>query len=143
MVLPLLKEAILEKSKSKTWKEAKREWRLDRIYERDTNEPFASCACGHRIKEVCTIKNLKNGAELVVGNCCVKQFGYHDTDKVHKAIAKGKLNKSTIELAFEKEIINEWEHTFILDTFRKRKLSEKQLNIRNRIETKIFREITK
>lgn len=64
--------AILKRSRSQEWLEAKPEWELHAVY----NDPSdRSCECGHQpINQICIIKNLENGSEAEVGNVCVHNF---------------------------------------------------------------------
>lgn len=142
----LIKE-IISLSVSDTWEIAKSEWELNDIYFADEPE---TCLCGHfPIIELCELKNTKNNELAVVGNCCVKKFIGLPSDKIFQAVKRvrkdgGKgLNGETIELAHSKKWINNWEYTFYVDTFKKRKLSEKQLIIRRQINEKVLFKINK
>lgn len=142
----LIKE-IISLSVSDTWEIAKTEWELNEIYFADEPE---TCLCGHfPIIELCELKNTKNKELAVVGNCCVKKFIGLPSDKIFQAVKRvrkdgGKgLNSETIELAHSKKWINNWEYTFYVDTFRKRKLSEKQLIKRRQINEKVLLKINK
>jgi hypothetical protein len=142
----LIKE-IISLSVSDTWEIAKTEWELNEIYIADEPE---TCLCGRfPIIELCELKNTKNKELAVVGNCCVKKFIGLPSDKIFQAVKRvrkdgGKgLNGETIELAHSKKWINDWEYTFYIDTFRKRKLSEKQLIKRRQINEKVLLKINK
>ncbi|MGD2122913.1 MAG: hypothetical protein PVJ76_14265 [Gemmatimonadota bacterium] len=50
------------------------------------------------------------------------------------------LNGAATEYAFERRWIDDWERGFCLDTARKRKLTEKQLHMRRRINRKVLQE---
>ena len=142
----LIKE-IISLSVSDTWVIAKTEWELNEIYFADEAE---TCLCGKvPIFELCELKNTKNNELAVVGNCCVKKFIGLPSDKIFQAVKRvrkdgGKgLNGEAIELARSKNWINEWEYNFYVDTFRKRKLSEKQLIKRRQINEKVLFRINK
>lgn len=142
----LIKE-IISLSVSDTWEIAKTEWELNEIYFADEPE---TCLCGRfPIIELCELKNTKNKELAVVGNCCVKKFIGLPSDKIFQAVKRvrkdgGKaLNGEAIELARSKNWINEWEYNFYVDTFRKRKLSEKQLIKRRQINEKVLFRINK
>lgn len=140
-----LSKKIIESSIATTWDKAKLEWQLQEIYKAEEAD---ICLCGHYpIMEICILHNSKNGNTVQVGNCCVNKFMGLQSDKIFSAYKKvvknvsKPLNAETIEYAYNKNWINEWEHKFYFDTMRKRKLSEKQGNIRSRINTKIIRRI--
>jgi hypothetical protein len=64
-----LQRRVIKLSESDLWTEAKTEWILLYIYDKENH-----CACGHRIYENCVIKNVKTEAKLIVGNVCINQF---------------------------------------------------------------------
>lgn len=65
--------AILKKSNSQEWLEAKPEWALHGVY--DDPSPDRNCECGHHpINQICIIKNVDNGNETEVGNVCIHNF---------------------------------------------------------------------
>src|SRR5262245_24048009 len=92
---------LLELSQARSWADAKLEWSLDYIFE--VEDP-RTCACLHYpIKEVCVIRNNITGHELMVGNCCVKNFmGLHSDElfnslkRIQKDISKS-LSAVTVE----------------------------------------------
>jgi hypothetical protein len=49
------------------------------------------------------------------------------------------LNHTTISFLFNSGTLNQWEHDFYMDTFRKRVLSEKQRSVRVRLNEKALR----
>jgi len=51
------------------------------------------------------------------------------------------LNNEMIEYCNKHEIINDWEYGFSTDTLRKRKLTGKQLRMRQKIADKIIKEL--
>jgi len=138
---------IIILSLSETWEMAKIEWELDQIYFADEPE---TCLCGHYpIIELCEIKNNKNSNRAIVGNCCVKKFIGLPSDKIFQAVKRvrkdgGKsLNGEAIDLAHSKKWINDWEYGFYVDTFRKRKLTDKQITKRRQINEKVLMRINK
>jgi hypothetical protein len=138
---------VLSLSVSRTWEIAKTEWILNEIYFSDEPE---TCLCGHfPIIELCELKNKENENIATVGNCCVKKFIGLPTDKIFQAVKRirkdgGKsLNGEAIKLAYSKKWINKWEFDFYEDTFRKRKLSDKQIQKRKQINEKILLNISK
>lgn len=137
----VLAKGIIALSVGKTWDTAKSEWKLERIYQ-DSNR---TCLCGHYpISEICVLKNRKNGDETSVGNCCVEKFMGISSNKLFAAVKRVKkdsskpFNADVIELAHDKNFINDWEYKFYLDTWRKREPSEKQLAARRIINAKIL-----
>lgn len=126
-----LPEAIVALSVAKRWDEARLEWRIEDIYweqEPDT------CLCGHfPINELCYLRNIKNNARALVGNVCVKKFMGLPSDQMFEAIKRiahddsRALNPQAIDHAHSKGWINDWERKFYFDTWRKRKLSGRQL----------------
>lgn len=142
-----LTKEIIGLSHSQFWNEAKLEWKLDEIYEADEPE---TCLCGHfPIIETCIIRNNINNNLATVGNCCVKKFMGLSSDKIFQAIKRVRkdnqksLNAEAINYAHNKNWINDWEKEFYLDVMRKRKLSEKQLNKKIQINTKLAENMKK
>ena len=64
-----LHETIIDHSDANTWMDAKKEWILVFIYDRQSN-----CICGHFIVENCVIYNATTDISLVVGNVCINHF---------------------------------------------------------------------
>ena len=137
----ILTQEIISRSKSKKWDTAKLEWELIEIY---PDQDSSYCLCGHYpINEICEIKNKETGEVVEVGNSCVKKFqtGMHKIIPSLKKIQRYKLNSvnpETIEYAFQNKIINDWEKEFYIDTWRKRTLTDKQMDIRVKINNKLI-----
>ena len=122
---------VVKLSVSNDWDTVKNEWSLKTVYFGDV--PHV-CLCGHYpIIELCVIKNKHNGSEATVGNCCVKKFMGLSSDKIFTAvkrvIADGEksMNIDTIIHAYKQGWINAKEYGFYRDIFKKRKLSDKQM----------------
>ena len=137
-----LSSEIINLSESTNWDEAKLEWSLSEIYEADDPE---YCLCGHYpIIEVCILINKLNNNHAVVGNCCVKKFIGLPSDKIFQAVKRIRkdnqksLNIEAIQHAFDKGWINDWEYHFSVDTIRKRKLSARQCETREKINEKML-----
>jgi len=136
---------ILELSEADIWEEAKLEWKLVRI-DFARKEEGESCLCGKTpICELCRITNSLNGNSTQVGNVCINKFTdlpsnliFTNIKKVFKDVDKS-FNEVTTEYIYEKDWINEWEYDFLIDTERKRKLSNKQYKKRVSINSKILR----
>lgn len=138
-----LSREIIKLSQSKDWIQAKLEWSLDNVWE--SSEP-QECLCGHfPIIEICEIKNKINGNVAEVGNSCVKKFiglpsnnVFQAIKRVRKNISKS-FNKEAVELAFHKNLINDWERAVYINIMRKRTLSEKQEKVKKEVNQKILR----
>lgn len=135
-------EEILARSQSNVWDMAKLEWKLNEIYEADEPE---TCLCGHfPIIEICILKNKLNAQFATVGNCCVKKFIGLPSDLIFQAVKRVRkdsqksLNAEAIQHAYDKGWINEWEYRFTVDTLRKRKLTDRQLQARMKINEKML-----
>ena len=140
-----LKAAILELSVSVEWSVAKGEWLLEGVYE--VEEPV-SCLCGHMpIIEICVLRNEKNGKNAEVGNICVHKFIglgskiiFDCLGRIRKDDSKA-LNNAATEHFYKKGSITNWERSFLIDTFRKRILSKKQLDQRRLINCKVLKAV--
>lgn len=134
-----LVQQILKRSKSKEWAMAEKEWELTTIERSDI--PY-TCLCTHYpIKELCHLYNSKTHEKVIVGNCCVRLFDSVPItlDSAFHALARGKLNKSLIDYAYENAIIDNWQYNFSCATWRKRVLTYKQRNKREAITKKILK----
>lgn len=142
-----LAAAIIARSVSSQWQQAKHEWILDQVYRQD--EPD-TCLCGHYpIIEICVLRNRHNGNLAVVGNVCVKKFLGLPSDLIFQALKRvakdpdKPLNEAAVSHAFAKQWINQWEHDFCLDTMRKRSLSDKQMAKRRQINLQLLARTTR
>ncbi len=99
------------------------------------------CICGMPIKENCIIENSLNGKTLIVGNVCVKKFLLIDKDFIFRGISSIKNNripnKEFINYCYEKNYIYENQKDFLLNKYRKRKLTIKQEEFKNKILFKL------
>ena len=138
-----LTEEIIKLSNSDFWDETKNEWNFEYAY---YSEELQTCLCGHYpIKNICVLKNSVNKNETEVGNCCVNKFlGIEEGNKIFISIKRLKedLTKSmspeVLEYLNKKKVLSDFDYSFYKDTIRKRKLSEKQLEIRKRINQKLI-----
>ena len=145
-----LMEEIVALSVSDVWSKAKFEWELETIYFLGSDEAAETCLCGHYpIRELCILRNIKNNKTTTVGNVCVTKFIglpagviFRSVENIKKSIHQS-LNRETIEYAYSKGIINDWELKFYADTMRKRKLSDKQRSKRTKINQKILDNVVK
>lgn len=137
-----LKFAILTLSHADEWQAAKKEWELRGINQAEPDEP-ETCLCGHHpIIELCEIKNRLTKNEAIVGNQCVRRFLGLESEALFRGIRRIRKDDSKsmgADLAvwlYERGAITKWEYDFQNDTSRKRSMSEKQLNVRQRINRK-------
>jgi len=137
-----LKKEILKLSIATSWERARKEWELDKIAIYDTH---MACICGQNpIKEVCFIKNVKNGNNAIVGNCCVEKFlklsakiVFASIKRINKDLYKV-LNYESVMLFHSNGIINDWERDFCINMIGKRKISPKREAIIHRINEKVL-----
>jgi len=137
-----LVEEILARSVANTWHEARCEWVLSYIYFSD--EP-GTCLCDHYpIREHCIIANAESGNEAVVGNCCVRSFIGLSAESIFAGLRRiardtaRAMGLAAINFARSKNWITDWEHQFLLETSRKRKLSSRQRAKRCEINEKVL-----
>ncbi len=144
--------AIIEKSNSNKWEEAKLEWSVKNIYKFDDWEYFETCLCWHYpIKEICELENKLNWKNTIVWNVCVNKFldVNLNTNKIFQAVNrvlkdnKKSFNIETINYFYNKDILTLWENEFYTKIIKKRNLSEKQINIKIKINEKILKELKK
>lgn len=135
-----LAQGIIALSEANNWDEAKEEWYLENI-----SFHWDTCLCGHHpIRERCHLRNKINHRTTIVGNCCVNKFLGISSNKFFAAVKKvmkdntKSFNKEIYVMAYEQGIINDWERGFILNIYRKRVLSEKQLFHKVQINKKIL-----
>jgi hypothetical protein len=122
-------ERLLEKSLAKTWDAAVNEWRVVDSY----RESDQVCLCGKvGIVECNTIRNMRTGADELVGSCCVKKFipgegGVVDgLRRITKNLSKS-VGMGMIDYAFQEGWITSKDYDFYVDTVSKRKMSDAQL----------------
>lgn len=122
-----LKEHILSLSVSKNFEVAKTEWSLHSI---EVSEEMDFCPCGQDIKEHCYIENKKNGNTTYVGNVCINRFLNISTGTLFEGLKRIKKNihanpnLALIEYANDKGYLYDKEYDFLVDTMKKRNLSE-------------------
>lgn len=138
-----LSAEIIHLSRSPNWTEARREWILADVAESDESE---TCLCGHYpIRELCTITNSVNGAVATVGNCCVHLFMGLPSHMISVGIKRIRndpekaMNKALIDYAYAHHWIDDWQADFCRSTCHKRRLSERQLAMRARINGDVLR----
>ena len=136
-------EHIVPLSKADNFIDAKAEWNLIGV---EIVEEFDNCPCGQDIKELCYIANKINRNQTYVGNVCINRFLEIETGNLFaglKRIAKddkANPNADLIIHAYKLGYIFEKEYGFLMDTRNKRKLSEKQLAWKRKINRRIIRQ---
>jgi len=135
-----LKAHILPRSLATDFELARREWSLIGI---EISEEFDECPCGQEIKEHCHIKNSLTGEVTYVGNVCINRFLQIDTGATFaglRRIAKddtANANDDLIEHAQRLGYLFDKEYDFLKSTVRKRKLSDKQIAWKQKINRRI------
>jgi hypothetical protein len=144
-----LVDAILEFSRAKRWKQAVQEWELDHIYVIHPDEELGFCLCGHRIREVCVIANDTTECTTEVGNCCINQFFGIPTEILFSAFRRvlrnveSSLGAAAICYAHDHGWINDWEREFCRNISRRRRLSEKQMAVRLKINRRVIARLSR
>lgn len=139
-----LKEHILSLSVSKNFEVAKTEWSLHSI---EVSEEMDSCPCGQDIKEHCYIENNKNGNTTYVGNVCINRFLNISTGTLFDGLKRIKKdiyanpNLALIEYAKSKGYLFDKDYDFLIGTMKKRNLSDKQRQWKEKINNRILREV--
>lgn len=138
-----LTEEIIALSDSQTWDLAKLEWNFNFAY---YAEDLQTCLCGHYpIKNICVIRNKRNSNQTEVGNCCINKFlGIDDGNKIFSSIKKLKddnsksMSAEVIDYIYNKKGISDFEYKFYVSIYRKRNLTFKQLEVKQRINDKFL-----
>ncbi|WP_336657619.1 hypothetical protein [Enterobacter hormaechei] len=100
-----------------------------------------------RIKEHCYIENKKNGNTTYVGNVCINRFLNISTGTLFEGLKRIKKNihanpnLALIEYANDKGYLYDKEYDFLVDTMKKRNLSEKQRLWKEKINNRILKEV--
>lgn len=136
-----LKAHILPLSNAQDFFSAKDEWKLIDV---EMREEFDSCPCGQPIKELCYIENQLNGNKTYVGNVCINRFIGIETGNLFTGLKRiasdesANANEDLIIHAYQLGYIYENEYKFLMQTKRKRKLSPKQLDWKQKINRRII-----
>lgn len=136
-----LKAHILPLSSAMDFDAARREWILIGV---EVSEEWDNCPCGQEIKEHCYIQNSLNGNRTYVGNVCINRFIGIDTGNLFAGLKRvaqdpsANANEDLIIHAYRLGYIYENEYQFLMSTRRKRKLSEKQLVWKEKINRRII-----
>ncbi len=136
-----LKDHILPLSVSDDFNTARTEWVLVGV---EVSEEFDHCPCGQEIKEHCFIRNQLNGNTTYVGNVCINRFIGINTGNLFAGLkriaadATANANEDLIYHAYKLGFIYESEYKFLMDTRLKRKLSDKQMEWKRKINRRII-----
>ena len=139
-----LKAHILPLSVSKDFNSARTEWTLIGV---EVSEEFDQCPCGQEIKEHCYIQNRLNGNSTYVGNVCVNRFIGIETGNLFQGLKRiveddtANANEDLIIHAYKFGYIFEKEYKFLVETRLKRKLSDKQIAWKQKINRRIINKI--
>jgi len=135
-----LKSHILPLSEANDFHVARTEWRLVGV---EMHEDFDNCPCGKPIKELCYIENQLNHKKTYVGNVCVNRFIGIDTGNLFSGLKRiaqddtANANEDLIIHAYQLGYIYEKEYLFLIQTKNKRKLSDKQIAWKKKINQRI------
>lgn len=135
---------LIDNSEGSAMGEAMREWNFHSSFSLDFPDT-TSCICGkENIVHVFVIKNRKNQNRLWIGSSCIKKFFppsdaeiILDLGKIYKE-RDATVKQNTITDAYKHGVVTEWEHDFYSDTRRKRNLSFRQLELREKINNKLL-----
>lgn len=136
-----LKSHILPLSNAQEFYAAKNEWKLVGV---ELQEERSNCPCGQAIKELCYIENISNKNRTFVGNVCVNQFIGISTGNLFSGLKRisqdpsANANEDLIVHSYQLGYIFENEYQFLMQTKLKRKLSEKQLAWKQKINKRII-----
>lgn len=136
-----LKAHILPRSVAQEFESARSEW--DLMYVELSDEPD-HCPCGQQILEHCYIRNRLTRHETYVGNVCINRFLGIDTGNLFDGLKRirnepsANANESVIEYAQQKGFLFDKEYQFLHSTKLKRKLTDRQLAWKVKINRRIL-----
>jgi hypothetical protein len=140
-----LKAHILPLSQSDIFDVARTEWDLVSV---EITQLFDHCPCGQEIKEHCYITNRITGDSTYVGNVCINRFIGIDTGNLFDGLKRiandpyANANLDVIEHGRKMGYIYDSEYKFLVSTRLKRKLSDKQLEWKRKINRRITEQIS-
>lgn len=140
---PGLREAIFEHSAAKTLEKARHEWVWSGTWDA---VDVQRCPCDQTIREVCEITNTVTGSRLEIGNKCVMHFDCEGAEEA--ALVAGSLRRiiktpdasaapALIQLGFDTKLLTLGDAEFLADTFGKKRLSRRQLELRFALNRKL------
>jgi hypothetical protein len=136
-----LKAHILPLSQAQAFSDACREWVLEAV---EVSDDWDHCPCGQEIKEHCYLRNTVTGSRTYVGNVCVNRFLGIDTGTLFDGLRrirdnpKANANLAVVEYAESRGFLYEKEPTFLRSTMRKRILSQRQADWKEKINRRIL-----
>lgn len=139
-----LQQHILSLSVSDNFEVARKEWSLHSI---EISEEMDNCPCGQDIKEHCYIENKRNGNTTYVGNICINRFLEISTGTLFEGLKRIKKdihanpNEALINYANSKGYLYDKEYDFLISTMKKRKLTDKQIAWKEKINNRILKEV--
>ena len=140
--LEQLKAHILPLSIASSFEGARQEWDLVAV---EISDEWDNCPCGQDIKEHCYIRNRHNGNSTYVGNICINRFIQISTGNLFDGLKRiahddtANANYDLIEHAYRMGYLySEKEYHFLLQTVRKRVLSQAQLDWKRKINRRIL-----
>ena len=133
----LLKERVVELSEATNWNLANTEWVLYDLYK----EEKGTCLCGkYPIINQCILTNHFNNNQITVGSSCVNKFFNINTEKYFRNIIEVQQDETVymmpeiLELIRRRNLINSWQLEFYLDIMKYKKLTEKQLFHKRKVD---------
>jgi hypothetical protein len=147
----------LEALSTTQWPQALKEWKLKNVTLLSSGEESMRCLCGHTpIRELCKIRNTVNGNETILGNHCIElvtkdsrsDSGFSSVPKIIQAGQRimvdpsKSANLELIDFAHDEHVITDWERDFYIDIRSKRKLTKKQLAVKERVNAKLVDMLT-
>lgn len=136
-----LMQRVTEMSTAEEWENARAEWSLQQVFRAQVAD---QCLCGHQpIIKICVIKNQTNNKTARVGNCCVNKFMSLGSDGIFNAIDRiskdstKAASRKLLEMALAQSVITPWEFEFYMSNIDKRKLTQKQRQMREAINAKL------
>lgn len=136
-----LKAHILPMSRASTFDAARREWEF---FHAEYHGDFDNCPLWPRHQGALLLRNRVTRRQTYVGNVCVRRFMGIETGALFDGIRRiakdptANANEDLIEHAYRLGYIYEKEYKFLIETKRKRKLSEKQLAWKEKINWRIL-----
>lgn len=130
-------DSLLAKSTSTEWDIAKLEWELTQI-----TVGSDTCSCGKTsIHRICLLTNVSTLQTAILGSTCVEKYLYINCEHIFKDVEKGFGNRfvklTTLEFAYSRKYISEWEFNVYNNLRSWKKLSDKQKVIRDKVNSRV------
>lgn len=132
-------DSLLAKSRDTEWDIAKLEWELTQI-----TVGTGTCSCGKTpIHRICLLTNVSTAQTAILGSTCVEKYLYINCEHIFKDVEKGFGDRfvklATLEFAYSRGYVTEWEFNVYQDLRSWRKLSEKQKGVRDKVNSRVGR----